>query len=106
LLRESETVDYFKKLKESIIKDSEIFSTVKFSKEMMIHLFVKNFNYFLGCCLRIFREALRFKLAKQQQFIDLTFVCRLYIISMRLNLPNPHEVVLLNHFFIKLWDES
>lgn len=55
LWNDSEIVEYFRKLKDSIVNDKEIFEMSKFSKEMSIHLYLKNYSYFVGCCLRILR---------------------------------------------------
>lgn len=97
---DSEVCGYFTALRKEIIEDKATYEKDRFFKELLLHLHIKNYTFVIGCGIRILREAvIAIKNANKHQLkhsINLSSLCKIYIICNRLDVLSIVEKHLIN----------
>lgn len=104
-----EIYKYFSQLRKIILSNPQQIKQSKLSKQMGIHLKLKNYNYLIGCIIRSMRQVAIYvnrSTPQIRQKYDLTFSCKIYLICNRLNAMSISEGRTLNELFLKIWEQS
>lgn len=96
-------------MRKEIIEDKNTYEKDRFFRELLIHLHIKNYTFVVGCGIRILREAamaLKKGNNKQKPSINMSSLCKIFIICNRLDVLSVVEKHLINELFLQAWDHN